>query len=155
MAKLSALVIGSCVTCTDPILSQAIAKGPFSDKYVARPLREIISSEARANDGFGFPFLMLATYLIRYANVPAADQTHGEEGSTSTVHERSGEVGRIGGGVGKTLEMWFVETWLYVVLMSIAYGAVVRCGSCKAVRFALKKYALAMCCSSFVEECHG
>lgn len=43
---LAALVIGSCVTCTDPILSQAIAKGPFADKYVARPLREIISSEA-------------------------------------------------------------------------------------------------------------
>ncbi|KAJ0281310.1 hypothetical protein Brms1b_005381 [Colletotrichum noveboracense] len=47
------LVIGSCVTCTDPILSQAIAKGPFADKFVARPLREIISSEAGANDGFG------------------------------------------------------------------------------------------------------
>ena len=43
---LAALVIGSCVTCTDPILSQAIAKGPFADKYVARDLREIISSEA-------------------------------------------------------------------------------------------------------------
>lgn len=50
---LAALVIGSCVTCTDPILSQAIAKGPFADKFVARPLREIISSEAGANDGFG------------------------------------------------------------------------------------------------------
>lgn len=62
---LAALVIGSCVTCTDPILSQAVAKGPFSDKYVRRPLREIISSEAGANDGFGFPFLMLAVYLIR------------------------------------------------------------------------------------------
>ncbi|KAJ3457877.1 hypothetical protein MRS44_015018 [Fusarium solani] len=53
---LSALVIESCVTCTDPILSQAIAKGPFADKYVPRPLRDLISSEAGANDGFGFPF---------------------------------------------------------------------------------------------------
>jgi NhaP-type Na+/H+ or K+/H+ antiporter len=55
---LSALVISSCVTCIDPILSQAVAKGPFSDKFVPRPLREIISSEAGANDGFGFPFLL-------------------------------------------------------------------------------------------------
>lgn len=55
---LAALVIGSCVTCTDPILSQAVAKGPFSDKYVPRALRELISSEAGANDGFGFPFLL-------------------------------------------------------------------------------------------------
>jgi NhaP-type Na+/H+ or K+/H+ antiporter len=61
------VVIGACVTCTDPILSQAIAKGPFADKFVARHLPEIISSEAGANDGFGFPFLMLATYLILYA----------------------------------------------------------------------------------------
>jgi hypothetical protein len=56
--QLAALVIGSCVTCTDPILSQAVAKGPFSDKFVRRPLRELISSEAGANDGFGFPFLL-------------------------------------------------------------------------------------------------
>lgn len=64
---LAALVIGSCVTCTDPILSQAVAKGPFSDKYVRRNLRELISAEAGANDGFGFSFLMLATYLTRHA----------------------------------------------------------------------------------------
>lgn len=55
---LAALVIGSCCTCTDPVLSQAVAKGPFADKYVPRALREIISAEAGANDGFGFPFLL-------------------------------------------------------------------------------------------------
>ncbi|KAL5370749.1 hypothetical protein DPSP01_014686 [Paraphaeosphaeria sporulosa] len=32
LSFLAALVIGSCVTCTDPILSQAVAKGPFADK---------------------------------------------------------------------------------------------------------------------------
>jgi len=58
LSLLAALVIGSCVTCTDPILSQAVAKGPFADKFVPRALREIISSEAGANDGFGFPFLL-------------------------------------------------------------------------------------------------
>ncbi|OJJ05904.1 hypothetical protein ASPVEDRAFT_87229 [Aspergillus versicolor CBS 583.65] len=72
---LSALVIGSCVTSTNPILSQAIAKGPFADRYVARDMREIISSEAGANDGFGFPFLMLATYLLRYTQ-GGPDQDH-------------------------------------------------------------------------------
>ncbi|KAG8156784.1 hypothetical protein KVR01_013389 [Diaporthe batatas] len=61
LSLLAALVIGSCVTCTDPILSQAVAKGPFSDKYVRRDLREIISSEAGANDGFGFPFLLFVS----------------------------------------------------------------------------------------------
>lgn len=136
---LAALVIGSCVTCTDPILSQAIAKGPFADKFVPRALREIISSEAGANDGFGFPFLMLATYLIRHADVPGA-------GTAAAVHERAfplmaraGEVGRLGGGVGEALKNWFVETWLYIVLMSVAIGALVGFGSGIALKFALRK----------------
>ncbi|PGH12720.1 hypothetical protein AJ79_04080 [Helicocarpus griseus UAMH5409] len=132
LTLLAALVIGSCVTCTDPILSQAIAKGPFADKYVARDLREIISSEAGANDGFGFPFLMLATYLIRYADVPGA-------GNPENLHKRAGEVGRLGGGVGKAIEMWVVFTWLYTVLMSVAYGAICGYGSCRLMKFCLRK----------------
>lgn len=128
LTLLTALVIGSCVTCTDPILSQAIAKGPFADKYVARPLREIISSEAGANDGFGFPFLMLAAYLIRHAE------------SAEHVVARSEEVGRLGGGVGEALKSWVLETWLYVVIMSVFYGAIVGYGACKGIRFALKKF---------------
>ncbi|PMB65577.1 Na(+)/H(+) antiporter 1 [Beauveria bassiana] len=138
---LAALVIGSCVTCTDPILSQAIAKGPFADKYVARPLREIISSEAGANDGFGFPFLLLAVYLIRHADSPGVGT---KEAATGAVAEAGGdtvnmilaraeEVGRLGGGVGVAMKNWLVETWLYIVLLSIAYGAVVGFGSCKVV----------------------
>ena len=58
LTLLSAMVIGSCVTCTDPILSQQVAKGPFADKFVSGALCEIVSSEAGANDRFGFPFLL-------------------------------------------------------------------------------------------------
>ncbi|KAJ4057656.1 hypothetical protein NW761_002742 [Fusarium oxysporum] len=143
LTLLSALVIGSCVTCTDPILSQAIAKGPFADKYVPRPLREVISAEAGANDGFGFPFLMLATYLIQHAeNPPATAEAVGEgvsgvEAGHALV-ARAGEVGRLGGGVGVAMTNWFVETWLYTIVLSIAYGAVLGYGSCKGVKFALK-----------------
>ncbi|KAJ6786193.1 hypothetical protein PWT90_00755 [Aphanocladium album] len=145
---LAALVIGSCVTCTDPILSQAIAKGPFADKYVARPLREIISSEAGANDGFGFPFLMLAVYLIRHADIPGAGK---KEEAAGAVAEAGGEavkmllaraeeeVGRLGGGVGEAMKNWFLETWLYIVLLSIVYGAVLGYGSCKVVKYALRR----------------
>ncbi|KAI8649843.1 Na-H-Exchanger domain-containing protein [Fusarium keratoplasticum] len=140
---LAALVIGSCVTCTDPILSQAIAKGPFADKYVARPLREIISSEAGANDGFGFPFLMLATYLIQHADIAGtgAAAGAGAEAGHSTAHAlmaRAGEVGRLGGGPMEALKQWLVETWLYTIVLSIAYGAIVGYGSCKGIRLALK-----------------
>jgi NhaP-type Na+/H+ or K+/H+ antiporter len=142
---LAGLVIGSCVTCTDPILSQAIAKGPFADKYVARPLREIISSEAGANDGFGFPFLMLATYLIRHADIPGAG-----ENSEHANLIRSEEIGRLGGGVSEALKNWVVETWIYVVLLSVVYGAVAGYGSCKAIRFALKRYVSR---GSYLNDC--
>lgn len=160
LTLLAALVIGSCVTCTDPILSQAIAKGPFADKFVARDLREIISSEAGANDGFGFPFLMLATYLIRHADVPHA--LTNQEGTSEAVNpaspsatvaeigsqvfgralsliSRSEGVGRLGGGVGEALKQWLLETWLYIVLLSIVYGVVVGYGARKAVKFALRR----------------
>ena len=134
------MVIGACVTCTDPILSQAVAKGPFSDKFVPRALREIISSEAGANDGFGFPFLLLATFLIRHAHLP---ESYGSDSSDSEsedlVARAIPEVGRLGGGVGKAMEQWFVEGWLYIVIMSIFYGAVVGYGSCIGVKFALRR----------------
>lgn len=139
---LSALVIGSCVTCTDPILSQAIAKGPFADKFVAKPLRDIISSEAGANDGFGFPFLMLAVYLIRHADVPGAGDPENIEVSARAIGlvGRAEEVGRLGGGVGKAIGQWFLETWLYIVLLSVAYGIVVGYGSGKAIKHCLRRY---------------
>ncbi|KAJ6441054.1 plasma membrane antiporter [Purpureocillium lavendulum] len=140
---LAALVIASCVTCTDPILSQAIAKGPFADKYVARPLREIISSEAGANDGFGFPFLMLAVYLIRHADIPGPAEPEGPERIVSIparmLFAREADVGRLGGGVGVAMKNWFLETWLYIVLLSVIYGAVVGYGACKGIGFALRK----------------
>ena len=137
--QLAALVIGSCVTCTDPILSQAVAKGPFSDKFVPRALREIISSEAGANDGFGFPFLLLATFLIRHAKLPDSDSDSDGSDSEDLVARAVPEVGRLGGGVGKAMEQWFVEGWLYIVLMSIVYGVVLGYGSCIAIKFSLRR----------------
>ncbi|THC92941.1 hypothetical protein EYZ11_007584 [Aspergillus tanneri] len=131
-----ALVIGSCVTCTDPILSQAVAKGPFADKYVARELREIISSEAGFNDGFGFPFLMLATYIMRHAQGSGVE-SHGTQ--AATLMARSGDIGRQGGGVGTAISNWVVETWLYYVVLGVVYGAVLGYATMHALRFSLRR----------------
>ncbi|KAH7050131.1 plasma membrane antiporter [Macrophomina phaseolina] len=137
LSWLAALVLGSCVACTDPVLSQAIAKGPFAEKYVPIHLRDIMSSESGANDSFSFPSLMLATFLIRHAATPGS-------GEANTIKEgalvaRAEDVGRIGGGVGVALKMWFLETWLYTVLLSIVYGAVVGYASSLALKFAIKR----------------
>jgi sodium/hydrogen antiporter len=153
LSLLAALVIGSCVTCTDPILSQAVAKGPFSDKYVRRPLRELISAEAGANDGFGFPFLMLAVYLIRHAESPGLTaEIEASESAKETGVEllrrgvqllaratEEGGVGRLGGGIGQALANWGLETWLYAIAMSAVYGTVCGWGMMYVARFALKR----------------
>lgn len=141
LSLLAAMVLASCVTCTDPVLSQAVAKGPFADKFVPRYLREIISSEAGANDGFGFPFLMLATYLMRHA-FGKGDHSDSQGSAADVAHmlfARAGDVGRQGGGVGEAFKNWILETWLYYVIMGIAYGAVVGYSSCRAVKYALRR----------------
>lgn len=147
LSFLAALVIGSCVTCTDPILSQAVAKGPFADKFVPRALREIISSEAGANDGFGFPFLLLATYLIRHADLEGVKFKEGfTEGAKEIAHravhmlsKREEGVGRLGGGVPMAMEQWIVEGWLYIIIMSVVIGALLGAISMFAIRFGLRK----------------
>lgn len=148
---LAALVIGSCVTCTDPILSQAVAKGPFSDKFVPRALREIISSEAGANDGFGFPFLLLATYLIRHADLEGVKFKPGVEGMVEAMKEGAAHllrrneegmaegVGRLGGGITKAMEQWIVEGWLYIIIMSVIIGVIIGWASLIAIRFGLRR----------------
>lgn len=135
LTTLSAMVIASQVTCTDPILSQAIAKGPFADRYVPRALREIISAEAGANDGFGFPFLLLATFLIRHA--PKEDLNF--ISSSAHLASRAEEVGRLGGGVGEAIETWVVEGWLYFILLGAVVGAVLGITSMFAVTFTLQR----------------
>lgn len=120
MKFIPALIIASCVTSTDPVLSQAVAKGPFSDKYVARPLREIISAEAGANDGFASPFFMLGVSLIfQYAKVGRA---------AASIWN-----------VGDVMRYWVVEALLYIVLLAIAYGAVVGICARKVVECALSR----------------
>ncbi|KAL6232719.1 hypothetical protein BDW75DRAFT_242681 [Aspergillus navahoensis] len=123
----ASLIIGSCVTCTDPILSQAIAKGPFADNYVRRHLREFISSEAGGNDGFGFPFLLLGLALLRYADTPVnaviLEEFDLARGGADLLGAT--DVGRFGGGAGKALKHWFVEGFLYMIVLGGAYGITV------------------------------
>jgi NhaP-type Na+/H+ or K+/H+ antiporter len=144
LTTLTAMVIASMVTCTDPILSQAIAKGPFADKYVPRALREIISAEAGANDGFGFPFLLLATFLIRHTPVDDVDF----KPDAHRIIGRSGDVGRLGGDAGKAIEIWVVEGWLYFILLGAVIGVVIGIASMSAITFTLTRFVFSTTPSS-------
>ncbi|KAJ5768764.1 Cation/H+ exchanger [Penicillium odoratum] len=119
LSFLTSLIIGSCIICIDPILSQAIAKGPFADKYVRRHLREFISAEAGGNDGFGFPFLLLSVSILRYADPPKGDAI-GKRDWIGTP-----DTGRLGGDASRALAHWAVEGVLYMIIMGSGYGLLV------------------------------
>ncbi|KAJ5248613.1 Cation/H+ exchanger [Penicillium chermesinum] len=134
LSFLSALIIGSCVICIDPILSQAIAKGPFADKYVRRHLREFISAEAGGNDGFGFPFLLLSVAILRYADVdPDSPDLRRRDwiGETNT--------GRFGGDIKQALAHWAVEGVLYMIILGSGYGLLVGFLSRKGINLASRR----------------
>lgn len=118
--------------CIDPVLSQAIAKGPFADKYVRRHLREFISAEAGGNDGFGFPFLILSIALLRYADSPAT-----EISKRDWIGEK--DTGRFGGDVSRALAHWAVEGVLYMIIMGSGYGLLVGFLGRKGVNLASKR----------------
>lgn len=85
---------------------------------------------------------MLAVYLIRHAELPGSEETkaaHGLETALRILAIRNEEVGRLGGGVAVAMKNWFLETWLYIVLFSVVYGAVVGYGACKTIKFALRR----------------
>ncbi|KZF20744.1 putative Na/H antiporter [Xylona heveae TC161] len=104
LSFLHALAVGSCITPTDPVLSNTIVKGKFADKNVPKELQKVIVAESGANDGLGYPFLFLALYLIKYTGDHGLGQT---------------------GGAGRAIGFWFVETWIYTIILSIIYGATV------------------------------
>jgi NhaP-type Na+/H+ or K+/H+ antiporter len=92
---LVALIIASCATPTDPVLSNSIVKGSFADQHVSPRLRNLISAESGANDGFGYPFLFLAAYLLKSAST------------------------------GEALTIWVVKTILYQVIGAAIFGAAI------------------------------
>lgn len=100
---LHALAIAACITPTDPVLSSTIVKGKFADENVPEDLQRMIVAESGANDGLGYPFLFIALYLIKYA---------------------TGEANADGGAL-TALELFFGQTCVYVVLMSVLYGWVI------------------------------
>ncbi|KAN0080849.1 Cation/H+ exchanger [Elaphomyces granulatus] len=103
---LPALVIGACVSPTDPVLSSSIIKGRFANKNIPVELRQIIIAESGANDGLGYPFLFLPLFLYLYLGPLAHGDSRAE-------------------GVLTALQRWLGETWLYVVILSAVFGAAV------------------------------
>ncbi|KAK1351221.1 Na+/H+ antiporter [Hamiltosporidium tvaerminnensis] len=92
LSFLKSLVIGACVTPTDPVLASTVLKGKFANRYIPVHLRNLLTVESGANDGLGFPLLTLPIYLLTHSSVFEA------------------------------LKKWTYHTWVYEIFLAIAIG---------------------------------
>lgn len=123
LSYLEALCIAACITPTDPVLSNALVKGSYAEKHLPNTLRMLISAEAGANDGFGYPFLFLAVYLLK---VPSPGMAMADW------------IGMHRNNVYAILLTLSVKTWLYQILFSIVYGIVIGLVARYLLRYAVK-----------------
>jgi sodium/hydrogen antiporter len=115
---LFAMVVGACLTPTDPVLANNIVKGKFADKNIPVELQRIIIAESGANDGLGYPFLFLPLLLIKY--FIASDF-----GTT--------------GDAGAAISQWFYDIWVYQILLGTVYGFAVGWIAKELLHFAEKR----------------
>lgn len=92
LSWLEALIIAACITPTDPVLAHSVIKGKFAERYIPTRLRNLLAVESGANDGLGFPFMMLPIWLIIEPTVKGA------------------------------LTQWAIHTWIWEIFGSIVVG---------------------------------
>lgn len=64
----SAMIIGACLSPTDPVLAASVlAKSTFSERVPSR-LRHLLSAESACNDGVSFPFLYIGLCALKYTS---------------------------------------------------------------------------------------
>lgn len=67
----NAMIVGACITPTDPVLASTILKGKFANRYVPAHIRKLLTFESGANDGLGLALLNFPLYLLIYRGRPA------------------------------------------------------------------------------------
>ena len=61
---LLAMLLGAIISPTDPVVATTVVSGPIAEKYLPSRIRHTISAESGANDGAGFPYVLLPLLLI-------------------------------------------------------------------------------------------
>ncbi|KAI5136238.1 sodium/hydrogen antiporter [Nematocida ausubeli] len=113
MDWLPAMMIGACITPTDPVLASAVIKGKFANKYIPSRLRYLLAVESGANDGLGFPLLVLPILLMQFKD------------STEPV--------------AGALRKWCIHTWGFEILFAIVIGAVIGALARILLKYSVKK----------------
>lgn len=164
---LDAMLVGAACSPTDPVLANSIVKGRFADLHVSPTVRDLLSAESAANDGMGYPFLMLAIYLIRYYYSPAASTTtqstveralneahFASRAAAATSSPTDNTTTTSTGSIftppnahtpgqypsaGSATLAWFIQVILYQILVAVVLGLVIGYVSRKTLRYTESK----------------
>lgn len=108
----ASLLMGACITATDPVLAQSVVSGTFAQK-VPGHLRNLLSCESGCNDGLAFPFIFLSLDLL--------------------VHPGRG---------GQIVKDWFCLTILWECIFGSVLGVIIGFCGRKAIRFVESRHLI-------------
>ncbi|TKA30799.1 hypothetical protein B0A50_02519 [Salinomyces thailandicus] len=63
------LIVGACLTPTDPVLASSILSNSQFSNRVPKRIKDLISAESACNDGISFPFLYLGLFALTSSTV--------------------------------------------------------------------------------------
>lgn len=98
-------IIAACITPTDPVLAHSVIKGKFAERYIPTRLRNLLAIESAANDGLGFPFMMLPIWILKMAY---------------TTKEKKVEFSPI--GLYEAVGHWLIHTLVWEIGFSVVFG---------------------------------
>lgn len=76
---------------------------------------------------------------MRHASGKDTEASINSSDSGHHLMAREEDVTRQGGGPGVAIKNWFLETWLYFVILSAVYGVIVGTVSRYGIGYALRK----------------
>lgn len=101
----TALIIGACLSPTDPVLAASVlADSRFSGR-VPKRLKHLLSAESACNDGVSFPFLYIGLVSLNFSTF------------------------------GSSLKEWFLITVLWQCVLGLTLGLIIGKCANKALRF--------------------
>ncbi|KAI7574475.1 Sodium/hydrogen exchanger, partial [Hortaea werneckii] len=103
------LIVGACLTPTDPVLASSILSNSQFSNRVPKRLKDLIACESGCNDGISFPFLYIGLFAM----------------TTS--------------GLGEAAKKYFLLTILWQVLFGTTIGLVIGTVFNKILRFSARR----------------
>lgn len=101
----TALIIGACLSPTDPVLAASVLSNSKFSSRVPRRLRHLLGAESACNDGVSFPFLYIGIMAFKYS------------------------------APGEAIGQWFLITVLWQCTFGIILGLTIGTIANKALRF--------------------